>query len=98
MSILMEGHHANLECCSAGLHVNPKFPHLDTSPDGIVSCDCCGKGLIEIKCPYTFIDMHPHNVRDSSFYISRKMTMVNFICLRTTIIISMYRVNLLFAT
>ncbi|KAL4126447.1 hypothetical protein QTP88_010669 [Uroleucon formosanum] len=22
-------------------------------PDGIINCDCCGKGCIEIKCPYS---------------------------------------------
>ena len=90
----MEEHHANFEYCSAGLHVNPKFPHLGASLNDIISCDCCGKGLIEIKCPYTFRYMHPQNVPDSSFYLI-KMSVVNFICLWTMIIISRYRVNLL---
>ena len=22
------------------------------SPDGIVNCKCCGRGVLEIKCPY----------------------------------------------
>ena len=30
----------------------PKWPHLGASPDGIVECSCCGKGVLEIKCPY----------------------------------------------
>ena len=30
----------------------PSFPHLGTSPDGIMQCTCCGKGVFEIKCPY----------------------------------------------
>ena len=34
-----------------GLHINPSSPHLVASPDGIVSCFCCGDGLLEIKCP-----------------------------------------------
>ena len=34
---LMEEHHANFECCSAGLHVNPKFPHLVASPDDVTA-------------------------------------------------------------
>ena len=25
---------------------------LGASPDGVISCDCCGTGLIEIKCPH----------------------------------------------
>ena len=34
-----------------GLHISADYPHLGTSPDGIIDCDCCGKGLVEIKCP-----------------------------------------------
>ena len=34
-----------------GLHINADYPYLGASPDGIIDCDCCGKGLVEIKCP-----------------------------------------------
>ena len=44
--------HTELSCTSSGLRVNPRYPHLGVTPDGIVKCDCCGNGLIEIKCPY----------------------------------------------
>ena len=46
--------HVNSVVSLAGLNVNPKYPHLGASPDGYVSCDCCGKGLIEIKCTYKY--------------------------------------------
>ena len=23
------------------------------SPDGVVKCDCCGSGVLEIKCPFS---------------------------------------------
>ena len=36
----------------SGLRIHPSFPHLGASPDGIVQCTCCGKGVLEIKCPY----------------------------------------------
>ena len=36
----------------SGLHVNPKWPHLGASPDGLVECACCGQGTCEIKCPF----------------------------------------------
>ena len=45
--------HTSFELKFTGLHVNPKFPHLGASPDGLVSCECCGEGLLEINCPYT---------------------------------------------
>ena len=45
----------------AGFYVNLSFPHLGASPEGIVSCACCGEGLLEIKCPYS-----KHDIRTCS--------------------------------
>lgn len=36
----------------SGLCLNPKWPHLGASPDGVVTCRCCSKGVVEIKCPF----------------------------------------------
>ncbi|KAJ8973105.1 hypothetical protein NQ317_006331 [Molorchus minor] len=36
---------------SVGLCLNPEYPAFGASPDGLVSCTCCGLGCIEIKCP-----------------------------------------------
>ncbi len=36
-----------------GLCVCKTNPVLRASPDGVVSCKCCGTGVIEIKCPYS---------------------------------------------
>ncbi len=33
----------------AGLHINPRFPFLGASPDGIIDKDT----IVEVKCPYT---------------------------------------------
>ena len=41
---------------SSGLVVNSNWPHFGASPDAIVTCTCCGKGVVEIKCPYTCVD------------------------------------------
>lgn len=65
--------HLNLSCTAAGLHINPDFPHLGASPDGIIECDCCGEGLIEIKCPYKYRDLDPNLITDTNFYIKRNM-------------------------
>ena len=45
--------HEQLKVQTSGLRINSKFPHLGSSPDGLVSCKCCGKGLVEVKCPFT---------------------------------------------
>ena len=33
--------------------VSQQCPIIAASPDGIVTCDCCGVGVLEIKCPYS---------------------------------------------
>lgn len=34
------------------MHINPDYPYIGATPDGIINCDCCSDGIIEIKCPY----------------------------------------------
>ena len=59
----MSSSHGNFCCKPSGLVVNPLYPHLGASPDGIISCSCCGTGLLEIKCPYAGCDSHPDSLR-----------------------------------
>ena len=49
-------HHGNFKVARSGLVVDPAYPFFGASPDGVVSCDCCGKGMLEIKCPFTCKD------------------------------------------
>lgn len=44
--------HENFDVADSGFVINPTWPHLGASPDGVVCCSCCGKGTLEIKCPY----------------------------------------------
>lgn len=48
--------HDNMQFEESGLHISLEHPYIAASPDGIVSCDCCGKGCIEIKCPFSLKD------------------------------------------
>lgn len=48
--------HRNQQVQTCGFFVNPAFPQVGASPDAIVSCTCCGKGCIEIKCPAKYKD------------------------------------------
>lgn len=47
----------------SGFWVNPKFPEVGASPDGLIY-DNEGrmKGILEIKCPYVLVDCHPNNI------------------------------------
>ena len=49
--------HSDFTMSSSGLVLNPEWPHLGASPDGIVNCSCCGRGVLKVKCPY----FHRHN-------------------------------------
>ena len=51
--------HKNFSCITSGLVLNETVPHLGASPDGLIECDCCGKGCLEIKCLYKYEDGLP---------------------------------------
>ena len=36
----------------SGLIINTNMPYKGASPDSVVSCDCCGIGVVEVKCPF----------------------------------------------
>ncbi|XP_060581209.1 uncharacterized protein LOC132737860 [Ruditapes philippinarum] len=63
--------HDDLKVDNSGLFISPAHPHLGASPDGIVSCSCCGDGLVEIKCPYSVKD---GNVKDLE-YLDKNMAL-----------------------
>lgn len=48
----MSAAHDNYQMRTTGLIINNKYPFCGVSPDAIVSCDCCGDGVVEVKCPY----------------------------------------------
>lgn len=63
--------HTNFKCTLSGLVVNPLYPHLGASPDGVIECDCCGVGLLEIKCPYSARLSHPKDMRDKTNFFMK---------------------------
>ena len=45
--------HINFQWQESGLFISQTYPYIGTSPDGVISGNCCGKGILEIKCPWT---------------------------------------------
>ena len=43
--------HDNVSFDECGLFLDEEHPYLAASPDLLVSCSCCGEGLVEFKCP-----------------------------------------------
>ena len=52
----MSKSHVNHSVDLSGVILNPDFPYLGASPDGIVNCLCCGVGCLEIKCSSRYRD------------------------------------------
>ena len=48
----MRSLHQNLSCRESRFYVCQSNPFLGASSDGIVSCSCCGRGILEIKCSF----------------------------------------------
>ncbi|XP_048748384.2 uncharacterized protein LOC125660689 [Ostrea edulis] len=55
-----------------GLCIHPEKTFIGASPDGMTECSCCGKGVLEIKCPYKYRDTGLDSVisLDKSFCLS----------------------------
>ena len=51
--------HINLKIGETGLHVLPTHPYIGASPDLLVECSCHGKGIVEIKCPFSICETVP---------------------------------------
>ena len=45
--------HVNFSCKMCDLFLNTRYPMFGASPDGIIECEFCGLGCLEIKCPIT---------------------------------------------
>lgn len=45
--------HDSFDCKLSGVHISKQHLYLAASPDGVVSCKCCGKGVLELKCPFS---------------------------------------------
>ena len=41
----------NVSFHECGIFLDSERPYLVASPDLLVSCSCCGDGLVEFKCP-----------------------------------------------
>lgn len=71
---LKEKLHNNLEVRPCNLFINPAYPHVGATPDGIITCTCCSDmGVQEVKCPYSCYDKSfLEATNDSNFYLKMK--------------------------
>ena len=46
--------HENFIVIQCGLILDPEFPYMGPTPDGLVNYKCCSSGVLEIKCPFCY--------------------------------------------
>lgn len=44
--------HDGLEVLKAGFVIDVDKPYIGAPPDWLLNCNCCGKGVLEVKCPF----------------------------------------------
>ncbi|XP_030253461.1 uncharacterized protein LOC115569598 [Sparus aurata] len=71
----MSQSHPEFSISSCGLVVQPSEPHLGSSPDGIARCTCCGKGVVEIKCPYKYRNSLQGCTEDEQFCLDKSFSL-----------------------
>ena len=51
--------HKDVKVEPCGLFVMQDKSFIGACPDAVVSCSCCGKGVLQIKCPYCIANQIP---------------------------------------
>ena len=62
--------HQSFVVLESGLFLDQSRPYVGASPDGLISCTCCGKGTLEVKCPFCFKEGLPEEDQEN-FCMSR---------------------------
>ena len=56
---LFEKQHQDTTYRECGIFIHKKKQYLGASPDLLIECSCCGKGVLEIKCPLSVANERP---------------------------------------
>ena len=65
--------HTNFKCKDSGFTINMNMPYMGASPDSVVSCNCCGIGVVEVKCPFCLRKSVLSDMADSLVVIGGKL-------------------------
>ena len=59
-----------------GLVLNTEWPFLGATPYGLISCQCCGQVVLEVKCPYScrYIPLHDYACTRESMLVPAQNT------------------------
>lgn len=51
--------HTNFIYRPVGFLIDSEDVFIGASADGVVNCECCGTGVLEVKCPHKHRNIHP---------------------------------------
>lgn len=63
--------HDGLEVSKAGFVIDVDRPYIGASPDRLLNCKCCGKGVLEVKCPFCHKSELPEE-EDNNFCMTKE--------------------------
>ena len=71
--LIAVGNHKSLIIEPAGLVLYSKKAFFGASPDSFLECECCGMGVLEVKCPYSckFASLKDVAERSSNFCLQK---------------------------
>jgi len=69
--------HTNLCVRACGLYIDRTDVFACASPDALVDCDCCGHGLLEVKCPLKCVDRVPNDASLSYLHVQDGTVLLN---------------------
>ena len=72
-----------MEVTDSGLVINPQWPFIAAPPDGVINCDCHGKGVLEINCPFTHETITEVVMSNSSFCLEDRDGCLQLNCKHT---------------
>ena len=62
---------------SVSFFISTSYPFIGASPDGLVDCECCERGVCEVKVS-KFYFYYPINVLNSTLVVSLFSSIANF--------------------
>lgn len=63
--------HKDLKISDCGLFLDVSQPFIGASPDRIVTCSCCPRACLEVKCPYSVNFLSPEDPKFSLPYLNK---------------------------
>ena len=65
--------HTDFSISKSGLVVHESYLFIRASLDGVINCECCAYGVLEIKCPYSCRDTSLKEKSTESTFLLNEM-------------------------